>query len=171
VVIEFGFNDQAAWDDLSDVEQAARLEAERRRLTRYSRALTVLRQVLTRPPDATRTPAEPRRPRLSDEEFTGEIRAIAAWCRERRAKPVLLVWPLRGQLARDELTSKQRTLLDVAATDGMPVVNLIPVFRARGGAGLFADVVHASQAGHAAIADTLVPLLKELLASTSDGQD
>ena len=163
VVIAFGFNDGASWDDRSDLEHAARLRAERSKLTRHSRLFTLLGQVLPRWAGAKSGGAADARPRLRDDEFAAEVRAIAAWCRARRAEPILIVWPHRAQLERDDLTNKQHTLLELARTDNLRVVNLIPVFRSRGGPALFADVIHANRDGHAVVADALEPLLREVL--------
>jgi lysophospholipase L1-like esterase len=164
VVIDFGFNDAAAWDNMSDAEHADQLWAERSWMG-HSRALTLLGNLMPRHASAAPPSSAPRRPRLSDDEFAGEIRAIVAWCRARRAVPVLMVWPFRVQVMRDDLNSKQQALLRLADAEGLKVVNLIPVFRARGGRDLFADVIHASPAGHAVVADALEPVLRELLAS------
>jgi lysophospholipase L1-like esterase len=120
----------------------------------------LLQQVLARPGVAAGVPAAERRPRLSDEQFTAEIRRMADWCQARRATPVLLVWPFRAQMARPSLVSKQRALLDLAAARGLPVVDLVTLFQAHGGPGLFADVIHANATGHVVVADALEPLLK-----------
>jgi lysophospholipase L1-like esterase len=166
VVVDFGFNDAAAWDDLGDAEHEGRLWAQRSWLTRNLRVLSVLGRLFHRPEAASAGSGE-RRPRLTDDEFASEIRAIAAWCRERRAEPILLVWPVRGQLQRDELLPKQRVLLSLAESDGIKTVNLIPVFRAFGGPAAFADTVHASVAGNAIVADMLEPAVREALARRS----
>lgn len=167
VVVTFGFNDAAAWDNVGDAEHERRLWAQRSWITRHSRLLSVLGGLLQRPEAAAEAESGEARPRLTDEEFAAEIRAIAAWCRERRAEPILLVWPMRAQLQRDELLPKQRVLLDVAASDRLRVVNLVPVFRAFGGPAAFVDVVHASAAGNAMVADMLEPVLEEALAAHS----
>jgi lysophospholipase L1-like esterase len=164
VVITFGFNDEAVWDNRSDLEHAALLGA-RRSWPNSSRFVTLLASLLSRPTPATLEPGHTRRPRLSDEEFIGEIRAIADWCRTRHAKPVLMLWPYRVQLTRNDMSPKQRALLRVAADDNVALVNLIPFVRGQGGESLFLDIIHASPAGHAVVANALEPLLRDALAA------
>lgn len=164
VVIDFGFNDAAAWDNLGDAEHEHRMRANRSWVTRNSRLLAVMGGLLQRPAQAPSREAGELRPRLTDDEFAAKVREIIGWCRERRAVPILLVWPLRAQLQRDGLLPKQRVLLQVAAAENVRAVNLVPVFRAFGGPAAFVDIVHASGAGNAIVADMLEPALKEALA-------
>jgi len=168
VVVTFGFNDQAPWDNVSDLDQAAHLWVERSWIGHSSLLMGIASMLRPNPatapePTTAGSQATAPRPRLSDDEFANEIRAIAAWCRDHHAMPVLVVWPFRGQLARDELSSKQQTLLRLAGELRVPCVNLVPVFRTQGGRALFADVVHASRAGHVAVADALEPVLRDVL--------
>jgi lysophospholipase L1-like esterase len=164
VVVTFGFNDEAVWDNRSDLEHAALLE-QRRSWVNSSRFIVLLAGLLSRPAPATLEPGQTRRSRLSDEEFAGEIRAIADWCRARQAKPVLMLWPYRVQLTRNDMSAKQRALLRLAANDNLPLVNLIPFVRAQGGDALFLDIIHANPTGHAVVAGALEPILREVLAA------
>jgi lysophospholipase L1-like esterase len=164
VVVDFGFNDAAAWDNLSDLEHEGRLWAQRSWLAGNSRLVAVLGGLLRRAPAEPDAAPGARRPRLTDEEFAAQLRAIETWCRDRRAVPVLLVWPVRGQLQRDEPMLKQAVVRQVAAANHVRVVDLVPAFRAQGGPGAFLDVVHASRAGHILVADMLEPVLREALA-------
>jgi lysophospholipase L1-like esterase len=166
VVVAFGFNDAAVWDNRSDFDHAAELERQRAWLQGASRLAGLLTNAwsrLTTPPPGSASPA--RRPRLSDEEFVAQIEAIVEWCRARRAQPVLVLWPYRVQMTRTELSPKQRALLRLAAADHLlPLVNLIPAFRGQGGESLFFDVIHATPAGHVAVASALEPVLRDVLA-------
>ena len=163
VVITFGFNDEAVWDNRSDLEHAALLEG-RRSWVNSSRFITLLAGLLSRPAPSTLEPGQTRRPRLSDEEFVAEIRRIVDWCRAWHATPVLMLWPYRVQLARNDMSPKQRALLRLAANDNLPLVNLIPFVRAQGGESLFIDIIHASPAGHVVVAGALEPILRDVLA-------
>lgn len=163
VVVAFGFNDESVWDNRGDLEQAEALD--RQNTWMYaSRFVRVLGTALSRPPAVSAAPPTARRPRLSDEEFSAEIRAIAGWCRSRGAKPLLVLWPYRVQATRTDMSPKQRALLRVAAEDDLPLVNLVPVVRAGGGERLFLDVVHANAEGHSVVASALAPRLAEMLA-------
>jgi lysophospholipase L1-like esterase len=164
VVITFGFNDDAVWDNRSDLEQAARLEAQRSWVN-SSRFITWLAGLLSRRGPAAPDPGQTHRPRLSDDEFVAEVRGMVEWCRARHAEPVLVLWPYRVQLTRNDMPGKQRALLRVAASDNLPLVNLIPFVRAQGGDSLFLDIIHANAAGHAVVAGALEPLLREALAA------
>jgi lysophospholipase L1-like esterase len=164
VVVDFGFNDAAAWDNLGDADHEGRMWASRSWVAANSRLLAVIGGLLRRPSTERARGAGDVRPRLTDEEFAATIREIITWCRDRRAAPILLVWPLRAQLQREGLLPKQRVLLEVAAAEHVPVVDLVPVFRSFGGPAAFVDLVHASGAGNAIVADMLEPVLKEALA-------
>ena len=163
VVITFGFNDAAAWDDLSDTEHARRSTAERARLVSHIRLITLLRQAFP-PPEPAVPDAGTLRPRLTDDEFADELRAMIAWCRARQAEPVLMVWPKGGQLVNPAPLPKQLAVLRLAEAEHVRVVNLVTAFRARGDRALFADVIHASPAGCELVAATLLPVLQEVLA-------
>ena len=170
VVVTFGFNDAAAWDELGDIEHGVQLQSARESWTARSRLLSLLSGLLRRPAgstpasDAGGAPAA-RRPRLLDAEFAGEIGGIVSWCRDHQAQPILLVWPQRPQLTLDKVSPKQRILLKIGAADpGVRVVNLIEAFKANGGDRLFADMVHASVEGNRVVADTLEPVLRSALA-------
>jgi lysophospholipase L1-like esterase len=164
VVITFGFNDEAVWDNRSDLEHAALLEAERS-WPNSSRFITLLASLLPRLAPAAPNPGQARRPRLSDDEFVAEVRAVAEWCRARHAEPVLVLWPYRVQLARNDMSPKQRALLRIAANENLRLVNLIPFVRAQGGESLFLDIIHASAAGHEVVANALEPVLRQALAA------
>lgn len=169
VVVTFGFNDEAVWDNRSDLEHAEDLESQRS-WVHASRFMSALASLLRPPAAATAAPAGPRRPRLTDEEFTSQIRSIAQWCRARGAKPLLVLWPYRAQLTRTDMSPKQRALVRVAAAEKLPIVNLVPAFRAGGAEFLFLDIIHASAAGHEVVAGALQSPLGEILSMRSGAQ-
>jgi lysophospholipase L1-like esterase len=159
VVITFGFNDEAVWDNRDDLEHAAMLRAQHSWVN-SSRFIGWLGGLLSRPAPAAPAPAGTRRPRLTDEEFVDALQGMVEWCRGRHAQPVLMVWPYRAQLTRSDMSPKQRLVVYFAARQGAPLVNLIPAFRHEGGESLFLDVIHASAAGHVVVARALEASLR-----------
>lgn len=167
LVVAYGRNDEAIWDNLSDVEHAVLIEAQRTQLTGQFRFAELLRHV--RPSLGLGVPAEQvqRRPRLTDQEFTEQILAIVAWCRERNVEPILVLWPRLHQMARNERFPKQRALTQIARSQGVQLVNLIPLFRDNAEVHPFLDVIHASPAGCELVADALLPALQQTLGNTA----
>lgn len=168
IVVTFGLNDTTVWDNKGDDEQAAALSGGESGLRR-SRLVALLANLLSRPgtppPAPNAASAGPQRPRLTDEEFAREIRGIVAWGRSHGATTVGMLWPYRSQMARPDWAPKQRVLIQMARTEGLPLVNLLPGFRGHQDRQLFIDVVHASVAGHAVVADVLQPMLADVLAA------
>jgi lysophospholipase L1-like esterase len=168
IVVTFGLNDTMVWDNKGDDEQAAELGASRSGLRR-SQFVTLLGGLLKRPgtppPSGAAAATGPQRPRLTDEEFAREIRGVVAWGRDRGATTVAMLWPYRTQMSRPEWAPKQRVLIQMARTEGLPLVNLLPGFRDRQDQPLFIDVVHASNAGHVVVADVLQPMITDILAA------
>jgi lysophospholipase L1-like esterase len=156
VVIAFGFNDAESWDDIGDDEHAASIGAEARRFVHRLRIFDVLAGVFSRSRvDAPVRLGPVKRPRLTDEEYAREIRSIVQWCRDHGSQPVLLAWPYAVQMESPIVKSKQAVLARLADTESIAIVDLVPAFRAHGGARLFADVVHANAEGCRVVADTL----------------
>ena len=167
VVITFGRNDDGAWDHLSDLEHAELMAAERSRLINHFRFVQLLRHILPQGNRGTSAEDRPQRLRLTDAEYIEQIRLMIRWCRDRGAEPILLVWPEKLQMPLARVVfSKQLALMRFARSEGVRLVNLVPVFRARGGQGLFLDVVHARPAGCELVADTLLPVLQEVLGTS-----
>jgi len=160
-VITFGFNDDLQWDNRSDLEHAETIVAQRSGLLARIRFIDLLRTIL--PGRGSEEPENPR-PRLTDEEFEEQIRAMVRWSREHEIEPVLMAWPMAAQTVEPGASSKQRVLERVAAAEGVRLVSLVHVFRARGGTTLFRDAVHANPAGCRAAAGVLIPVLQEVLA-------
>jgi len=167
VVINFGFNDDAAWDDRSDLEHATDapvqlswwLSTGIARLT--TRGLESLRPV----EQASTSPATSNRPRLTDGEFVSQIESMVATGRANRATPILLIWPLRVQLYQGGVTPKQLALRQFAATNGVAVVDLLERVRNRepSGVDVFADLLHFNDAGCQMAAERIAEALKPLL--------
>lgn len=165
VVVTFGFNDDQRWNDQSDAAHLQRLEASRSGWLARSRLAELVRRALPAREAPLPTPAAAARPRLTDAEFAGELRAIAAACRALGAEPVLVLWPQRGQLDQDGILPKQAMVRHVAETDGIKLINLLAAFRAAADPALFADGVHASAAGCARAAEQVAPVLERALAA------
>jgi lysophospholipase L1-like esterase len=164
VVITFGRNDDLVWDHLSDREHAELIAKERSRFVNRFRSVELARHVV---PKARKDPPirdRPARPRLTDEEYAGELAAMIQWCRRREIEPVLVVWPWQEQMRSAAGVRKQALLARLAQLSGVRVVDLVPAFQASGGSSLFLDVVHANAEGCEVVADTLLPVLKEVLA-------
>jgi lysophospholipase L1-like esterase len=152
VVITFWPNDRSVWDHLSDAEHEELIAAEHSGdFSRY-RILRILRKA---------TPG--KRPRLTEDEFAEQIRLMLRWCRSRGIEPVLLVWPARQQMAGAEEIDLQQALRRIAGSDSVKIVDVVPAFRAQRHATLFVDSVHATKAGYAVVAETLVPVLRQVL--------
>jgi len=154
VVATFWPNDRSVWDHLGDAEHQELIAAEQSgEFSRY-RIVRLLRRA---------TPG--KRPRLTDEEFAVQIRQIVRWCHERGSKPILQIWPVQQQMATTDEIDRQQILRKIASEDRVPVVDLVPLFRQRRDAILFVDSVHATKEGYALVADALVQVIRQELAS------
>ena len=168
VVITFGRNDDLKWDGRSDIEHAVMLEDQRSSLLRHSRAARLIGEALGGLTRKEASSAGGMRPRLTDDEFVEQIRAMIRYCRRIGATPVLVVWPLRVQLTREGMTAKQIAVVRTARIEHVPLVNLLPAFRAHADTpGLIIDVVHAGPPGCSLVARTLVPVIEEALTARS----
>ena len=157
VVVTFWPNDRSVWDHLGDAEHQELIAAEQSgEFSRY-RIVRLLRRA---------TPG--KRPRLTDEEFADQVRQMLRWCRERGSKPILQVWPAQQQMSTTDEIDRQQILRKIGREDRVPVVDLVPVFRQRRDANLFVDSVHATKEGYALVADTLVQVIHQELASKAD---
>lgn len=167
VVINFGFNDDAAWDDRSDLEHATDapvqlswwLSTGIARLT--TRGLESLRPV----EQASTSPATSNRPRLTDGEFVGQIESMVATCRTNGATPILLIWPLRVQLSQDGVTPKQLALRQFAAKNGVTVIDLLETIRDRESSDVdfFADLLHFNEVGCQMAARRIAETLRSVM--------
>ena len=152
VVISFWVNGRTSWDHLSDAEHVELLAAERSGEFSKHRVTRLLRRV---------TPGV--RPRLSDEEFAGELRRMIVRSREIGAEPVLLIWPTIDQMSGGAEHERQRIIRGTGRETGAKVVDLAESFRVSGGERLFVDPVHATAEGYrvaaAVVAEALQPIL------------
>jgi len=154
VVVTFWPNDRSVWDHLGDAEHQELIAAEQSgEFSRY-RIVRLLRRA---------TPG--KRPRLTDEEFADQIRKILAWCRDRGSKPILQIWPAQQQMATSDEIDQQQILRKIGREDRVPVVDLVPLFRQRRDSILFVDSVHATKEGYTLVADALVQVIRQELAS------
>ena len=159
VVIAFLFNDNLQWDQMSDLEHAEAFRRVGSQLARHSR----LAYLLSKFKPARRTAARAIRPRLSDHEYSQQLRQMVARCQEAGSQPILMVWPMRQQMKNSATMVKQDVVRYVGSQLGIPVVDLLPPFRAAGDEQLFVDMVHASAAGNRLVADQLEPVLRHQL--------
>jgi lysophospholipase L1-like esterase len=159
IVIQFGWNDSASWDGRSDAEHAALLSREPGLLFR-SRFVQFLASLLPErrgPPAHGSAPSG--RPRLTPEEFAGELRGIVRLSRSAGALPVLVVWPARYHLQGIRIPPHTDVIRTVAAAEGAPLVDLFTVFPREGGIALYADAVHTNAAGNRAVAAAVATAL------------
>jgi lysophospholipase L1-like esterase len=161
VVIQFGWNDAAVWDGRSDAEHAALLAHEPGLLFR-SRLVQLFASLLQgrRRPGGTETP-RPERPRLTPEEFAGELRSLIRLSRSEGARPLLVLWPARYHLRGLRVPPHLDVIRRVAAAEGAPLVDLFEDFSRNGGAALYADAVHANATGNHVVAEAVAKVLRE----------
>ncbi|UCF32528.1 MAG: hypothetical protein JSV78_09345 [Phycisphaerales bacterium] len=167
VVINFGFNDGAPWDHLSDLEHMALLRAEQSSILNRLKFPQLLRGLVVQKDASSPEQDRPPRPRLSDEEFDDQINLIIRLCERVGAKPVLVVWPVRLQMSEAIDQSKHVALKLIAARQRIPLVDAVSLFQAHGGVDLFADRIHANAAGCELMARALEPVIRGQLDSAS----
>lgn len=162
VVLQFGWNDAAVWDGRSDAEHAGLLARGPGLLAR-SRLIQLLLPLLpgreSRVGDANGAAA---RPRLSPAEFGEEIRAMVRLSRAEGAEPLLVLWPARHHLGGVRIPPHLGVLRQVAASDGVLLVDLLEVFSREGGTSLYADAVHANASGHRVVAEAIAGAFRTL---------
>ncbi len=163
VVMCFGFNDNAAWDDRSDLEHAAAIAAPH-----WASQFGVTRLIGQFTLSSATSRPSGTRPRLTDAEFSAEVESMVTTCIAKGARPILLIWPLREQLNKPGLTGKQSAFARVGQIKGAEIVDLVEAARTRhlnrqvdtGAPGLvppvFADLLHFNDAGCAMAAAMLV---------------
>ncbi len=160
VLVQFGWNDAAVWDGLSDAEHAA-LMARGHGLLGRSRFLQLAASLL---PERRAGPgaeeATAGRPRLTPEEFEGELGQIIRLSRSAGARPVLVLWPARYHLDGIRIPPHAGVVRTVAAAERVPLVDLFGIFRGAGGAALYADAIHANAAGNRVAAEAIALTLR-----------
>ncbi|MCA8953824.1 MAG: SGNH/GDSL hydrolase family protein [Planctomycetes bacterium] len=169
-IVTFLFNDKSHWDGRSDPEQAAARRGVGAWLARHSRLFQLLAALVRGTPDpAADSPQAPqvRRERLSDREYEVELRAIVRRCATLGSTPILVVWPLRSQIGGGDgdraARRKQEVVRRLAGELELPLVDLVATFRGAAASGLFLDVVHANERGHALVAGAIEPVLRPIL--------
>ncbi|MBI1356376.1 MAG: hypothetical protein GC160_18700 [Acidobacteria bacterium] len=151
VVITFWVNGRTVWDHLSDAEHSELMAAERAGEMSRHRVTRLLRRVL---PEG--------RPRLTEEEFGSEIRAMVEAARKAGAVPVLVVWPSAVQMDGGMEHPRQTLLRTIGRETGTVVAEPLEAFRAAGGARLFVDPVHATAEGYEVAARAVAAALAKL---------
>ncbi len=161
IVITFWPNGRSIWDHLSDAEHKELLAAERQGEFSRHRLTRLLRRV---------TPGT--RPRLNDQEFAAEIRAMIAWCRSHGSTPILQVWPHQSQAGENREIERQQTLRNIGGELNVRLVDLVPLFRSRRDRGLFVDSIHLTKQGYELAAEALTAVLARALAGKQpEGQN
>lgn len=160
VVISFGINAEMHWASRSDLEHAESIAAHSGGLLGRLRFVDLLRRVLPARDDGSSTET---RPRLTDQEFGEQLRHMVRGTRARGAEPVLMSWPLGEQMTRSGITRKQHVMRQVARDEDVPLVDLVPVFRAGGGARLFLDPIHPNEQGCELAARHLAPVVSDAI--------
>lgn len=152
VVVTFWVNDRTIWDNLSDREHFALMDADRKGEFSRHRLTRILRRA---------TPGS--RPRLSEEEFAEELTATVARARQIGAFPLLVIWPTARQIAGEPEDRRQSIIRDVGAKTKSTVVDLAPTFRGHNWESLFVDPVHATAKGYKIAAAPIAEALRDLL--------
>ena len=110
----------------------------------------------------------PERPEVQKgwEATRGELERLTALCRARRLRLGLVVFPYAFQVAAaDGADDPQRRLVDLARSLGVPMLDLLPVLRARARedgvppSEYFLDEAHPSTLGNLVVADRLAEFI------------
>lgn len=167
VVLEFGSSGIQVWDDRGDVQYHEELRRRRPpgplRWSRFFRLLWERR---------ARHEPGPQRPRLSATEFRQLLVEAKQATRRRGAGLLLLAWPSRTHVLRtggERHTPLQDVLLRFGANQGLPTIDLLPVFeqlcREHSPQEVFLDAWHVTPLANAAVgrrlAAELAPLLRD----------
>jgi lysophospholipase L1-like esterase len=97
--------------------------------------------------------------------FRNTLAEIVKMTQERDVKLVFLLSGTKGQ--KGSLNSMQRTMLDFARQNNVPIVNVIDEWKAQDHNGLYVDHVHPNATGHALIAGDLFQAFKPLIPACS----
>lgn len=160
LVVTFGFNDEARWGAMGDYDHAERL-------ARYDpwrpAVMSVARRGIRSLMSLSGRGDGTKRPRLTDEEYAEQIRAIIAWAREHGAEPILVARPQAVQMDQPGRFPKQDVLRRIAVVQRTAYLDGVELFRRHGGRELFLDAVHANGAGNERVALALAPLVRRAL--------
>ena len=184
-VITFGNNDGWRWDGLADKDHAVASANPAMAWMNHSRALSWLRSCRLQAAqqqasnDASRWAEQASlnyfdpnlnwTPRVSLDDFAGNLRAMIAMCREHDSEVVLIVWPDQRQLLNQPTwrLPYQAVTRQVAEQTGVACVDLVPLFESAGRWGidrfLPRDVIHVDQAGNRLVAKVVAPHVRNLL--------
>ena len=170
VVLTFGWNDQARWDGIGDLEHYEALKASRPiaplRWSRLARFLWAALHSKQKPLSVSAG-----RPRLTPEEFRSLLAKIQEATRQKDVELLLLVWPGRlnveGAPSPEFRTSMQREFHEYGAGEmefgpgrSAGCVDLVPVVqrmtRTHKVSEIFLDHVHATSQANQEIANAIV---------------
>lgn len=161
VVAAFGIAGRNVLDSLGDLEAARwqRCRDSWRGLSGTTRLL-----LCDVPTELSSRGGGVYRRRLDEDELSSELDRIAAICRKADSPLIMISGALEWQMERGEVhTADQDLVRDAADRNQAIELDLFEELPRRGGKDLFVDVVHLNAQGHRAVAEALVPKLREAL--------
>ncbi len=186
-MITFGNNDGWRWDGRTDKEHARRSDGGLNlSILNHSRAWQWLvscrqqfagaaatRNELEWAQQATSNYFDPNfrwTPRVSVDDFSANLHAMIAECRQHDCQPILVVWPDQRQLlGQPTWRSPYQSAMRRVATDaGVECLDLVPVFEQAGdwAAQCFIpnDVVHVDRSGNRFVSDAVANFVRAAMA-------
>ena len=170
VMICFGVNDAAGWNGRSDMENAKSFAATRieavllkSRLYAGLKSWLANSSVSTEPPPRDRD--KPRRPRLTEEEFSTVLEEISKESRRRNIRLAYIIWPYRHQVSslNEDPIWLQEVISTVAKNEGHPCISLTSLFINSPVRPLYLDHVHATRFGLNIVANRLAATIHGMI--------
>jgi lysophospholipase L1-like esterase len=169
VVLNFGWNDNSSWDNLSDPEHYALSQAKQPPgPLKYSHLSRLIWNVTNNGTGVQ--PTTEKRPRLLPEEFLETLEKIYALTQERRIPLLILVWPMQDN-AHPDTPAALRSPLQLemiafgqahplsASPPVSGVLDLVPLgrdlVREHGASAIYFDHGHVTELGHQAIGQAI----------------
>jgi lysophospholipase L1-like esterase len=104
---------------------------------------------------------------LDMDQFNQNLEQSLERCRSHHVQLMFLLLGSDGQTPEMPMHPFQKAMLDFAAKEHVPMVNMIPIISARDQKAMFMDPAHPTAAGHQIIADELVKTIATLPAYES----
>ncbi len=104
-------------------------------------------------------------PRVSLDDFAGNLKAMIAECEQQDCEPILIVWPDQRQLLNQPTWRRpyQDAMREVASDSQVRCIDLVPVFERTGNWGierfLPRDVIHVDRAGNRLVSQVVEQVL------------